>query len=73
MAFEAQQLIDNIVKEMAKRLMRDKQFTLREALETVYYSQLYEKLTDLSTGLYYQSPLYNYEYLMHEMEYGKIA
>ena len=27
----------------------------------------------MNGGLYYQSPLYNYEYLMHEMEYGKIA
>ena len=44
-----------------------------QALQLVYNSQLYEKITDLETGLYYQSAKYNYELLRHEMKYGKIA
>ena len=44
-----------------------------EALQLVYNSQLYEKITDLETGLYYQSAPYNYELLRHEIEFGKIA
>jgi len=30
-------------------------------------------MTDLETGLYYQSPAYNYGLLKHEIDYGKIG
>ncbi|MBQ8656633.1 MAG: hypothetical protein IJ527_06250 [Prevotella sp.] len=66
-------MIDNVVKEITKLLMRDRGMAMREALDLVYNSQFYEKLEDLDTGLYYQSPLYNYEFLKHEIIYGKIA
>ena len=59
MTDEARFLIDSLVEH--------------QALQLVYNSQLYEKITDLETGLYYQSAKYNYELLRHEMKYGKIA
>ena len=43
------------------------------ALDIVYNSEVYEKLVDLETGLYYQSPAYCYEYLKHELKYGQIV
>lgn len=66
-------LIDSIVEQLVLFLIEDFNMDITDALELVYHSQLYEKITDLSTGLYYQSAPYNYELLRHEMLYGKIA
>lgn len=46
---------------------------LSEAMDTFYNSQLYEKIMDKETGLYIQSAPYNYEFLKHELEFGKIV
>lgn len=48
-------------------------FNIQEAMNVVYNSQLYEKVLDLETGLYYQSSEYNYELLHEELLNGKIA
>jgi len=66
-------LIDSLVEDMAKYLMEEKSLSLIYALDTVYNSQTYEKITDLSTGLYFQSSDYNYNLLQHEMKYGKVG
>ena len=53
--------------------MEEYKLSIPEALDLVYNSQLYEKIMDLKTGLYYQSAKYNYELLRHEVKYGKIV
>ena len=54
-------------------LMEDFKYSLEEALDCVYNSELFEKLQDLETGLYYQSSGYNYELLKEEIKYGKVG
>lgn len=66
-------LIDSLVEDMAKYLMEEKSLSLIDALDTIYNSQTYEKITDLSTGLYFHSSDYNYNLLQHEMKYGKVG
>ena len=66
-------LINARIKDMAMWLMEDFKYSLEEALDCVYNSELFEKLQDVNTGLYYQSSSYNYELLKNEMKYGKIA
>ena len=66
-------LIDSLVEDMAKYLMEEKGVSMIDALDTIYNSQTYEKITDLSTGLYFQSSDYNYNLLQHEMKYGKVG
>lgn len=66
-------MINAHIKDMATWLMEDYKYSLEEALDCVYNSELFEKLKDLSTGLYYQSSGYNYELLKNEILYGKIA
>ena len=44
-----------------------------DALQLVYNSQLYEKIADVETGLFYQSVAYNYRLLKHEIAYGKLG
>ena len=62
-------LINARIKDMAMWLMEDFKYSLEEALDCVYNSELFEKLQDLETGLYYQSSGYNYELLKEEMKY----
>lgn len=66
-------LIDSLVEQLALMAIEEYKLSIPQALQLVYNSQLYEKILDLETGLYYQSAKYNYELLRHEMKYGKIA
>lgn len=66
-------LINARIKDMAMWLLEDFKYSLEEALDCVYNSELFEKLQDLETGLYYQSSGYNYELLKEEMKYGKVG
>lgn len=66
-------LIDSLVEDMAKYLMEEKGLSMVDALDIIYNSQTYEKITDLSTGLYFQSSDYNYNILQHEMKFGKVG
>ena len=73
MTDETSFLIDSLVEQLASKLVEDYEISVPQALELVYNSQLYEKIMDLETGLYYQSAKYNYALLRHEIKYGKIA
>lgn len=64
-------LIDSLVEQLALWAMRDYRLSMVEALQLVFNSQLYDKVVDLDTGLYYQSAAYNYGLLKHELVYGK--
>ncbi len=73
MSNEQRFLVDSITEDVSRYLIDSSDMSIMEALEVIYNSQFYEKLTDLSTGLYYQSPAYCYEYLKHELKYGKVV
>ena len=66
-------LINRTIDQMTVFLMEDYGLELPAALELVYNSQLYEKIIDLETGLYYQSAAYNYDLLKPEIAYCKIG
>lgn len=66
-------LINAAIDQMTVFLMEDYHLELPAALELVYNSQLYEKIINLDTGLYFQSAAYNYELLKYEIDYGKIG
>lgn len=58
--------------EYTVALVSDFSFTVEQALRAVYNSKLYQKLCDPKTGLYFQSPLYVYDYLKTEIKTGKL-
>lgn len=47
--------------------------SLAEALDILYNSETYAKLQEPRTGLYFQSPVYVFDFLQRELEQGKIA
>ena len=66
-------MINARIKDMVMWLMEDFKYSLEEALDCVYNSELFERLQNLETGLYYESSGYNYELLKEELKYGKIV
>ena len=60
------------VRDLVLMLMENRGLSLHEALDAVYNSETYAKLTDTATGLYFQSPVYIYCYLEKELSTGKI-
>ena len=73
MSNETQFLIDSLVERLTLRVMEEYGLSITEALSLVYNSQLYEKIVDVETGLYYQSASYNYNLRRREIMLGKIA
>ena len=59
--------------DLAELLSNDLELTIPEALDILYNSETYLKLSDPNTGLYFQSALYVYSYLQQEISTGKIA
>lgn len=70
---ETKFLIDNLTKNLVLMVIEEFDYSITEAMDVVYNSQLYEKILDLETGLYYQSAGYNYELLRNELLTGKVA
>lgn len=65
--------IECTTRDLAEKLTEDFSMTVPEALRAVYNSRLYSKLVNPKTGLYFQSPLYVYDYLKNEIQTGKMA
>ena len=62
-----------MVRDLAVMQIEDYEISIPEALDILYNSETYEKLQDARTGLYFQSPIYVYDFLQHELKNGKIA
>lgn len=66
-------MIEELVKELALRLMDERGLSMKQALDMVYNSDTYGKVLDLKTGLYSQSTAYVYSILETEILTGKIG
>ena len=62
-----------IAADMAEMLSKDFGFSVEDALDKLYNSDTYSKLSDPKTGLYFQSSLYVYSFLKTELSTGAIA
>jgi len=62
-----------MARDLAVMLVEDYHISIPEALDIFYNSETYEKLQDARTGLYFQSPVYVYDFLQNELKNGKIA
>ena len=64
--------IECTTRDLADKLVGDFSMTVPEVLRVVYNSETYEKLINPKTGLYFQSPLYVYDFLKNEVLTGKM-
>ncbi len=65
--------IECTTRDLADKLVENFFMTVSQALRVVYNSETYEKLLNPKTGLYFQSPLYVYDFLKNEVLTGKMA
>lgn len=61
---------EDICAELIALLMKDRYYTMFEAIDMLYNSDTYNRIQDQSTGLYYQSPGYSYAFLQQEFLTG---
>ncbi len=60
---EFKRLKEHLTARMIQILAEEHGYSLEDAINRVYTSPIYEKLSDASTGLYFQSPRYILSYL----------
>ena len=70
---EIQYMNECMMRDLAVMLIDEYKISLAEALDILYNSETYEKLQDPETGLYFQSPVYVFDFLQKELRQGKIA
>ena len=49
---------------MIQILTEERGFTIEDAIDRVYTSAIYEKISDPNTGLFFQSPRYLLSYIV---------
>lgn len=62
-----------VTKQLILLLMEKENISMQEAVDTLYNSETFQKLSNTDTGLYFQSPRYVFDYLNEELKTGKIS
>ena len=70
---EIQYMNECMLRDLAMMLIGEYNISLAEALDILYNSETIEKLQNPETGLYFQSPVYVFDFLQKELRQGKIA
>ena len=60
---EFKYLKEQLTARMIQILTEEQSYSLEDAIDRVYTSPIYEKLSDASTGLFFQSPRYVLSYM----------
>ena len=69
---KAQQMMEYMVQDLVEMLTETQSIEYDIAMHTIYSSKIYEKLVDIETGLYRESPAYVYGLLQDELNFGRI-
>lgn len=65
-------LIEGIIQDLIKYLCEDKGIAIEDALEMVYNAEVFQKVSDVETGIYRESSSYIYELLKDELVEGRL-
>ena len=66
-------MIEDLSSEIIRILMEEWQYNMTQAMEIYYSSDTFERLSDPTTGLYYQSAGYVYDFLKKELTTGQVS
>ena len=58
---------EQLTAKMIQILVEEKGYDMEEAIDRVYLSDIYKKLSDRRTGLFFQSPRYVLSFLQEEL------
>ena len=67
-----EQLIEYMIQDIVDMFATDQNIEYDEAMTKFYNSKVFEKLQDIETGLYLESPEYVYDLFKDEMNFGRI-
>ena len=65
--------IECIAVELTEMLMEKYGWDMKRAIDELYTSETFDRLTDPECGLYYESPVYVFSFPQSEIETGKLA
>jgi hypothetical protein len=66
-------MIEDLSSEIIRILMEEWQYNMTQAMEVYYNSDTFARLSDPTTGLYYQSAGYVYDCLKKELTTGQVS
>ena len=66
-------LMEGVTQDVVAYLVEEDRFSIEKAMDTVYNSETFDKLSDSETGLYRESPAYVAALLRDELAYGKLT
>lgn len=61
---------EGLLADLVDRVMVEYNLSLEKALDVVYSSEIFQKLSDPETALYKEGPVYLYSFLKDELEKG---
>lgn len=70
---DMQLLIEFLAADLTEMLMEEYGWDMERALDELYNSKTFEKINDPKCGLYFQSPVYVFDFLKNEIETGKMV
>lgn len=68
-----EQLIEYMTQDLIELIALQFKVEYDEAMNMLYNSQTFDKLSDMETGLYRESPSYVYGIFEDELNYGRIV
>lgn len=69
---EIQYMNECMMRDLTVMLINEYKISLIEALDILYNSRTYEKLQNPRTGLYFQSPVYVFDFLQRELKQNSL-
>lgn len=70
---KAEQLIEYAIGDVVDMIATEQLIEYDEAMNKFYNSKVFDKLQDIETGLYLESPAYIYDLYKDEMNFGDIV
>lgn len=67
-----QQMIEYMIQDLVEIIVEVQKIEYDVAMSMLYSSAIYDKISDVETGLYRESPAYVYGLLQDEINFGKI-
>ena len=67
------QMIEYMMQDLVEILSETQGIEYDIAMRTIYDSEVYDKIIDIETGLYRESPAYVYGLLQDELNFGHIV
>ena len=68
-----EQMMEYTVQDLVEIITSEQGVEYDDAMSALYSSQIYDKIMDVETGLYRESPAYVYELFKDEMNHGKLV